>query len=53
MVETEAKKCGHDPCNCTVMDDDNYCSQQCEATANVGIESIMCDCDHPGCNMKA
>jgi len=50
MAEQKPKKCAHPACQCTVSDDDEYCSQQCE---DAGDEvEISCDCGHPGCALE-
>ena len=44
---TEAKKCAHSSCSCTVSNGEKYCSPQCEAAADT--TSITCNCGHPNC----
>jgi hypothetical protein len=43
------KKCAHPACNCTVGEDDKYCTQYCK---DAGDEvEIACDCGHPACEI--
>lgn len=46
---SDTKKCAHALCSCTVDKDHKYCSESCEDSANNGMDSIGCDCKHPGC----
>lgn len=44
---SDAKKCAHPSCSCTVTGKDKYCSSRCEAAADT--TEIACECGHPGC----
>ncbi len=46
---SDPKKCAHDRCSCMVTGDAKYCSESCETNATDGVETIACDCSHPGC----
>ena len=43
----EPKKCAHPACNCSVTDNDKYCSQYCRAAGKT-LE-LSCNCGHTGC----
>lgn len=45
----ENGKCEHRLCTCTVDEDTDYCSPQCESAEEQGLEVIGCECDHAGC----
>ncbi len=45
----EEKKCSHDGCTCTVIDDASYCSDHCRDAVDQDIIEIACDCGHVGC----
>lgn len=45
--EKKKKKCEHPSCNCTVAEDEKYCSEYC-ANARDVLE-IGCGCEHPEC----
>jgi hypothetical protein len=45
---SEAKKCAHTACSCTVPDGKKYCSQMCEDSA--GVTSLTCHCKHAECS---
>jgi hypothetical protein len=45
--ETNAKKCAHPSCSCTVSSDDKYCSEYCEDAKD--LTEIGCGCEHPAC----
>lgn len=47
MAETE--KCEHELCNCVVVEDDEYCSPQCESMAEQDLTEMKCDCGHATC----
>jgi hypothetical protein len=42
-------KCDHENCSCSVGEDEDYCSPQCEAAHSDGLTAIKCDCGHNGC----
>jgi len=48
---SDTKKCAHPICSCHVSGDAKFCSQLCEDS--VGIQSLKCDCKHPGCSGEA
>jgi hypothetical protein len=45
------KKCAHPNCSCTVSDEKNYCSPQCEAMEKT--PDVDCKCRHPRCRGRA
>jgi hypothetical protein len=44
-------RCGHAPCECTVMDSSAYCSEACEKAAGSN-EAGMCPCGHEACEHR-
>jgi hypothetical protein len=44
-------RCGHDMCECTVIDSGMYCSQHCEQAAN-GKSGDHCQCGHEACEHR-
>jgi hypothetical protein len=47
MVDDELEKpCAHLTCECTVMEDEEYCSPHCEAAPD---DEITCGCGHAAC----
>lgn len=47
MEQSQAKKCAHSLCTCTVTGDDNYCCEQCKISS-YGDE-LKCGCGCPHC----
>lgn len=41
--------CEHNICDCTVGDDEDYCSPQCETADAEDLTEMKCDCGHSGC----
>ncbi|MGE7136632.1 hypothetical protein ACQKIE_03285 [Luteibacter sp. NPDC031894] len=44
-------RCGHAPCECTVMDSSAYCCEHCEKAAGEGMEG-PCGCGHEACEHR-
>jgi hypothetical protein len=44
------KKCAHPACNCSVPEDEKYCSQYCKDAGNT-VE-LSCNCHHAGCVLE-
>ena len=46
------KKCKHTACNCTVAENESYCSGYCEDAQKLREDTeIQCDCKHPACEL--
>ncbi len=45
----EMKKCAHEICVCAVGEDQEYCSESCQANGESDITDIACDCGHGSC----
>ncbi len=43
------QKCAHPPCNCTVDQGTEYCSDYCRQAPR---DQTTCDCPHAGCSGK-
>lgn len=43
----ESNNCEHKGCNCPVVDEGGFCSDQCRDAAS--SEGIECDCGHSSC----
>jgi hypothetical protein len=47
MVDEELEKpCAHLVCECTVIEDEEYCSPHCETASD---DEIACGCGHAAC----
>ncbi|MGH2718903.1 MAG: hypothetical protein ACRDJU_10020 [Actinomycetota bacterium] len=45
------KTCAHENCNCTISENDTYCSEYCERHgSHEGHVGHECGCGHPGCH---
>jgi hypothetical protein len=44
------KRCGHGGCACLMQEDEEFCSDACEAAAGDGDS---CDCGHLACTSHA
>lgn len=51
MAMEEKHKCAHPSCNCLISTEDQYCSAQCAAMAD--IPDIDCRCSHAACKGRA
>jgi hypothetical protein len=47
--ERNNNQCDHELCTCTVAEDTDYCSAQCEAAGASDTTTIACECGHAGC----
>jgi hypothetical protein len=45
----ESKKCAHSMCECTVSENEKYCSSYCKDAQDEKETEIQCDCKHPAC----
>jgi len=48
---SDAKKCPHPPCSCTLEKGQSYCSAYCEGAK--GTTALICECGHTGCKGAA
>lgn len=48
MAEDHLKQCAHEPCQCTVLEGEKYCSTFCKDSGSEEVE-IACGCGHPAC----
>lgn len=49
-MDDNANKCAHAMCDCTVGNNQVYCSDHCKDAKDQDIVEIRCDCGHPGCS---
>ena len=50
MEESYEKRCAHPTCVCLMQEDEEFCSDACEA--NAGGDGA-CECGHLGCEAEA
>jgi hypothetical protein len=51
MADDKTKTCAHEPCECTVPENEKYCSNICR-DAGSGETEIACQCHHPACEVS-
>ncbi len=46
-------KCGHNICNCVVVDEAQYCSESCQEANSNDATDEPCDCGCAGCTQAS
>ena len=46
------KKCGYSQCQCTVPEQEHYCSDHCKDAPEEKETATQCDCKHESCALN-
>jgi len=49
--EISLHKCVHEPCQCLIPSQQEYCSTYCSTADDVEETEIECDCGHDSCSL--